>query len=249
MPKFISYVAGEGDPRTGRWKDLSEFHFELEPGEFTLIWAAVVVRLRALRAAEKVFPNYNHPEPLNIGGMKRIVEIGSALPILEGPLLVACPHPADSEETVKMIVKGEKTGYTWRLREEAGLQAMVSIGWLCDVAKARQPPISQATSEVDYSLDLLPANMQLKQDEAPTGYNKKQTDLMNQTKKEMCRVIDHAPELKKPWIDIPVVPFGEKLFRTASKIFTSLPDLEEEEKKKFEEIRAKAKAAEPAAEP
>jgi hypothetical protein len=242
MPKYVNYVSGEGDVKTARWNDLNEFQMELEPGEFTLIWASGVVRQKALKAAEDVFPNYNHPEPLNIGGMKRIVEIGSALPILEGPILVTCPHPSNSEETVKAITKGEKTGYTWRLREEAGLQAMVSIGWLCDIAKARQPPISKNTSEIAYAADLLPTNMLVKEDEAPTGYNKKQADLMQEAKKEMLRVLGNIPELKAAWIDIPIIPFGEKLFRTASKIFTSLPDLEEEEKKKFEQIRAQAKA-------
>lgn len=241
MSKFVEYIAGEGDLQTGVWKDLREFRLELEPGEFTLIWASIIVRTKALEEAEKIFPGYRHPEPFNIGGRKKIVEIGSALPVLKGPLLATCNTPCDHPETIKMIQRGERTGYTWRLKEEAGLQAMTSIGWLCDVVKARQPPITQSTSDVSYEADLLPSNMQVKSEEATAGYNKKQITLMENTKAIMDRVLKDIPEVRTKWLDTTITIFGQNIFRTTSKIFTSLPDLEEEERKKFEELKEKAK--------
>jgi len=241
--KYVNYIVGEGNTETGQWQDLKEFRLELEPGEFSLIWAAIQVRTKALKAAEKVFENYNHPEPLNIGGLRRVIEIGSAIPILEGKLLVNCEGVKEEPSLLETIRKGERTGYTWRLREEAGLQAMSSIGWLCDVAKARQPPITQSTSDINYEADLLPSNIGVKHEESPTGYNKKQITLMENTREFMGKILNPLPEIKDLWLGIPIIIFGQKLFRTTSKIFGSLPDLEEEERKKFDEMKNKVKAA------
>lgn len=241
--KYVNYIVGEGNPETGQWTDLNEFRFELEPGEFTLIWAAIQVRAKALKAAEKVFVDYNHPEPLNVGGLKRVIQIGSAIPILEGQLLVTCVGTKDEPSLIEAIRKGERTGYTWRLQKEAGLQAMASIGWLCDVAKARQPPITQSTTDISYEESLLPSNVGVINEEAPTGYNKKQVTLMENAKEYMGKILDPLPEVKAQWLGVPIVTFGQKLFRTTSKIFGSLPDLEEEERKKFDEMKNKVKAA------
>ena len=247
MNKAVTYIAGEGNPETGLWQDLHEFRFQLSPGEFTLIWAAIQIRAKALKIAETNFQNYNHPEPFNIGGIKKTVEIGSAVEILEGKLLVTCDGTGQSEKLIKTLQKGEKTGYTWRLTEEAGLQAMASIGWFCDMVKARQPPITKATNDVVYLEDLMPTNTTVKKTEDPSGYNKKQITLMDSAVELMKLVLDPIPEIRSGWIGVPTVIFGQRIFKTTSKVFNSLPDLEEEERKKFDEMKAMAKAAAAAA--
>lgn len=247
---FVTYVTGKGDPNTGKWTDLQEFQFELEPGEFSLIWACIQIRALALTKAEEAFPNYVHPEPFNIGGINRTVEIGSAAAIMQGPLLVTSEENTNSPGMIKIIQKGERAGYTWRLHKESGLQAMASLGWLCDISKSRQPPITQATNDVTYSESLMPSNISVKENAAPSGYNKKQITLLQSTMEFMGKILDPIPDIKELWIGVPIVTFGEKIFKTTSKIFNSLPDLEDEERQKFEEMKnmAKATTAEPASE-
>jgi len=242
---IITYVQGEPNAECTKWLVLDELRFELEPGEFTLIWAANNVRRVALEEAEKKFPGYSHKEVFNLGGERKVIGIGSATEVMGLPLLIGQKGAKDSPEIIKAIREDERLGQTlWRTPREVGLQLLASLGWFADLSKSGAPPISKNQSEVIYASDVFPSNIQITKEEAPSGFNEKQLGFLKKGKELMTQVLKGIESLEKTWIDISVLEFSYKVFRTTSKLYGALPDLEEEERKRLEELKELAKQKE-----
>jgi hypothetical protein len=238
----LHYCAGEvTDLKKGEWTDKNEWRFELETGEFPLLWAAMMIRLKYVGQAETTFENYKHAEVFNIDGKNRIYAIGSGLQTLREPLLINSTYKGDTEETRAHLAELVKTTQRWRMKKHVGEQAIASIGWYADITKARPPAITKEETTSVYQHALLPENMIPEEEKAATGYNKKQSKLLEEGRLIVVDLLRHLPNIQSEWDQMGIVVFGQRLSKLRDKVFASLPDPEEEERKKLEELQQKAK--------
>ena len=207
-----------------------------------LIYAAVCIRKKYLEGAEENFEGYRHPEPLKIAGKTKMVEIHNAVGILSKPLIVGMSHDTgsrDGNREFSILLEQKPSLYT---SKETGLQAIASIGWLMDISKARPPEITTDNSSIDYEESLLPENLEVKEESAPSGYNKAQIELLQAAKDITSEVLVKCGALSNNYTRMGIVQFGHKVFKTYAKVFGSLPDPEEEERERFNAMREEAKA-------
>jgi len=195
-----------------------------------------------LRGAEENLKNYRHPEPLRIAGKTKMVEIHNAVTTMERPLIKGMTCKTGTKDAEREFAKLLEESPYLLTTKESGLQAIASIGWIMDVSKARPPEITTDTSSVDYEESLLPDNLEVKEESAPSGYNKSQVKLLEDTKKITAAALKHCGELGENYERMGVVQFGTKVFKAYAKVFGSLPDPEEEERERFNAMREEAKA-------
>ena len=241
MAGHLTYVAEE-KRSDGTWEKVNAFQWRLEEDEMAVIYAACCVRMRNLREAEDNLKNYRHGEPLKLAGKTKVVEFHNAVGILEQPFCPRMKHgtgtKAGDEEFTKILAQSPVI----TTNSEIGLQALASIGWLMDVTKARPPEITTDTMSVDYQESLLPSNLEVKEESAPSGYNKAQIGMLEEARKKAVEVLRDCGDLAQSYEDMGVVKFGTKVFKAYSKVFGALPDPEDEERKRFEAIREEAKS-------
>lgn len=225
---------------SGDWENVGEFIWRTPPEELATVYAAHQIRLKNLLEAEDNLKNYRHAEPLRIGGRTKIVDILSATSILKQPFLTTMQGETGSDKALTEIQNVLASSSEWRFKKEIGLQAIASIGWLSDITKARPPAITKDNSSTDYEEELLPDNLQIKEDSSPSGYNKQQAQILTEAQTLTIKALANCGPLHAKISDMTIVPYGELLFKTFSRIYTALPDPETEEREKFEEMRKKA---------
>lgn len=241
MTKPLEYIS-EMQEKNGNWNAINCFQWKMLEEEMAIIYAAVCVRKRFLSEAEANFKGYRHPEPLKIAGKTKMVEIHNAVSILEKPMVLGMEHSTgsrDGNREFSILLEQKPSIFT---SKETGLQAIASIGWIMDIAKARPPEITTDNSSIDYEEDLLPENLEVKEESAPSGYNKAQIELLQATKDIASEVLLKCGELSQSYQKMGIVQFGQKVFKTYSKVFGSMPDPEEEERERFNAMREEAKA-------
>lgn len=241
MTKPLEYIS-EMQDKDANWTAINCFQWKMLEEEMAIIYAAVCVRKRYLTDAEANFKGYRHPEPLKIAGKTKMVEIHNAVGILEKPMVLGMEHSTGSKDgnrEFSILLEQKPSIFT---SKETGLQAIASIGWIMDIAKARPPEINTDNSSVDYQEDLLPENLEVKEESAPSGYNKAQIELLQATKDIASEVLSKCGELSNSYHKMGIVQFGHKVFRTYAKVYGSLPDPEEEERERFNAMREEAKA-------
>lgn len=241
MTKPLEYISELKD-KDGNWSSINCFQWKMLEEEMAIIYAAVCVRKKFLEEAEANFKNYRHPEPLKIAGKTKMVEIHNAVGVLNKPLVLGMDHPTGSKDgnrEFSILLEQKPSIFT---SKETGLQAVASIGWIMDISKARPPEITTDNSSVDYEEDLLPENLEVKEESAPSGYNKAQIEILQTTKDITSEVLSKCGELSLSYKKMGIVQFGHKVFRTYAKVFGSLPDPEEEERERFNAMREEAKA-------
>jgi hypothetical protein len=241
MASHLTFVPEE-KRSDGSWEETHVFHWRMEEDEMAVIYAACCVRIRNLREAEENLKNYRHVEPLRIAGKTKMVEFHNAVPALSQPFCPKMKHgtgtKAGDEEFAKILAQSPVIVTS----KEVGLQALASMGWLMDITKARPPEITNDTTSVDYEEKLLPSNLEVKEESAPSGYNKAQISMLDEARDKAVIVLRDCGDLAQSYEEMGVVKFGTKVFKAYSKVFGALPDPEEEERKRFEGIKEEAKA-------
>lgn len=226
----------------GEWVKVEELIWRIPPEEMAIAYSAHCIRKRCVGEAEKNLVGFIHQEPMRFGGKTRIVEFHSAGIQMKAPFLynmTAEPGTPESMAELKTLIPKHDE---WRTTKETGLQILASIGWLSDVTKARPPAITKDTSAVEYLEDLLPGNLAVKEDTAPSGYNKRQVAVLTESKMICAEALEKAGSLHGMLKEMLIVTYGERLFKTQSRIYGALPDPETEERAKFEAMRAAAAA-------
>jgi hypothetical protein len=241
MAEEIQYIH-QRQKSDGTWIDAQEFIWKLPHEEMATLYGSCCARLKHLEEAEENLNNYHHQEPLKIGGKTQVVEIHSGIPFLKQNFF-------KNKEGVTGTPKGNKTAQElfantnqWRTTKDIGLQAITSIGWLMDVTKARAPDITTDTSSTDYSASLLPQNLSIKEEAAPSGYNNNQLNLLKETQKIAAEVLKNCGEKGEKMAEMGTIQFGNLVFKTYSRVWGNLPDPEEIERQRFEKMREQAKA-------
>lgn len=243
--KYAQYSAGEvTDVKTGVWIPKQEWIFDLDIGEFPILWASMMIRLKYVSLAEETYPNYQHRETFSVDGKNEILAIGSGLKPLREPILINFPHKGNTPETKRELSERVVSNQRWRMKKDTGEQAIASIGWYCDIVKAKPPAITRDETSTTYRKSLLPSNLKKQEIQASTGYNKQQTALLKEGQDLVIELMAKTPTVQKQWEDMGVVIFGQYISKLRDKIFSSLPDPEEEERKKLEEIKERAKEIE-----
>lgn len=241
MSKPLEYICETKDD-SGNWNAINAFQWKLLEEEMAIVYAAVCIRKKHLEKAEANFPNYWHPEPLKIAGKTKMVEIHNAVGTLKKPLVAGMTQETGSKDgnrEFSILLEQKPALFT---SKECGLQALASIGWLMDVSKARPPEITTDNSSVDYEESLLPTNLEVKEESAPSGYNKVQIELLQSTKDIAAEVLAKCGGMSLAYSNMGIVPFGHKVFKIYAKLFACLPDPEEEERERFNAMREEAKA-------
>jgi hypothetical protein len=241
MTKPLEYIS-EMQDKEGGWNAINCFQWKFLEEEMAIIYASVCIRKKYLSEAEANFKGYRHPEPLRIAGKTKMVEIHNAVGTMDKPMILGMEHPTGSKDgnrEFSILLEQKPSIFT---SKETGLQAIASIGWIMDIAKARPPEITTDNSSVDYEEDLLPENLEVKEESAPSGYNKAQIELLQATKDITSEVLSKCGELSHSYNKMGIVQFGHKVFKTYAKVFGSLPDPEEEERERFNQMREEAKA-------
>lgn len=228
---------------SGDWVSVDEFVFRIPVEEMAVTYAAHCLRKRSLAEAEANLKNYIHPEPMKLGGKTRLVEIKSALNFIEQPLFATMTGETGSKKAMEEIQNELPKQAEWRMKKDMGLQALASVGWLASLTKARPPEITKDTSSFDYEPTLLPGNLEVAEEAAPSGYNKEQANLLKETKNLAAEALSKCGSLSDKLKDMSIVQFGELLFKVQSRLFNALPDPEAEERERFEAMRAAAAAA------
>lgn len=243
--QVLEFIAQRKTP-TGDWVVINEFVIRVPPEELAIIYSAHIIRKSRLVEAEANLTNYIHKEPMKMGGKIRTVEIHSAGKTMKVPFLIGCKAEPGCQEALDELKTAIPKNAEWRMEKEVGLQAIASIGWLADVTKARPPDITKDTSSVDYEQNLLPGNLQIAEDSAPSGYNKSQVELLEEAQKTAAEALIKSGNLHGTITNMSVVTFGELIFKTWSRLFGSLPDPEAKQREEFEALRKEAaeKAAE-----
>jgi len=237
--KTIEYVHFRKNSHN-EWEEASEFLWRIPEDELAIVYGATCIRLDAMAEAEANLVNYHHPEPLRIAGKTKTVEITHALEVLKRPLLANMKHATGTPEAVIELGGILQKSTQWWLKKEVGLQALSSIGWLMDVSKARPPALNKDDSATDYEESLFPKNLIVTEENAPSGYNDRQIALLKKTKGIAAEVLAPCGNTGKEYAEMGIVAFGQKVFKTYSRLFTCLPDPEEKERERFEQMRAAA---------
>lgn len=227
--------------KEGDWVPIGQFHWNIPADELAITYAAHTIRLEAMTPAEADLKGYHHGEPLKIGGRTKVVRFLSAVEEIKKPFLVSMKSPTGTPQALEELSEKLAHDKVWKLSKESGLQAIASIGWLADVTKARPPDITKDTSAIEYEIDLLPENLEVKEESSPSGYNDRQLAMIIKAHKIVSAALKNCGTLGKNIAEMGPVPFGERIFKTYSRIFTSLPDPEAEEREKFEAVRQQAK--------
>jgi hypothetical protein len=243
MAKSLEYIPEEKNNK-GEWVKKDILRWKLLEEEIAMVYAANCVRMNHLKEAEANLENYRHAEPLRIAGKTKMVEIHNAVEILERPFCVSMRAPTGTKQAHRELSQILSTARSVDTKKEVGLQTIASIGWLLDVTKARPPEITEDTSSVDYEETLLPDNLEVKEESAPSGYNKSQMELLQETKDILVQALTDCGDLSKHYDKMGIVLFGTKVFKTYAKVFSCLPDPEEEERERFNAMRDEAKAKE-----
>jgi hypothetical protein len=243
MAKNLEYIPEEKDS-SGEWVKKDILRWRLLEEEIAMVYAANCVRISQLKDAEANLKNYRHAEPLRIAGKTKMVEIHNAVGILERPFCVTMRAATGTPQAHRELAHILSTTRSVDTKKEVGLQTIASIGWLLDVTKARPPEITQDTSSVDYEENLLPTNLEVKEESAPSGYNKSQMDLLQETKDIVVESLKGCGDLSKHYENMGIVVFGNKVFKAYARVFSCLPDPEEEERERFNAMRDEAKAKE-----
>ena len=244
--KTIEYIH-ERKSEDGGWVKAEEMIWRIPPEEVAVIFAAQTIRLRCMREAEANLKNYIHPEPMRLGGKIRQVEIKSGIDEMRAPFLKQMTKETGSPEAAAELAKILPAQAQWRLKKSSALQGLASIGWLGDVTKARPPAITKDTSSVDYEETLLPESLSVREEAAPSGYNKQQLATLEEAREIALAALAGCSSLKTAMESMGAVRFGELVFKTQSRLYGGLPDPELEERAKFEAMRAEAAAAAAAA--
>jgi hypothetical protein len=243
MAKLLEYIPEEKNTN-GEWVKKDVMRWRLLEEEMAMVYAANCVRITHLGDAENNLKDYRHPEPLRIAGKTKMVEIHNAVGILEKPFCLGMKASSGTKQGHRELSHILGSNRTLETSKEMGLQSIASIGWLLDVTKARPPEITQDTSSVDYEENLLPGNLEVKEESAPSGYNNAQMELLQEAKTIMVDVLKGCGELSSHYEKMGIVVFGNKVFKTYAKVFSCLPDPEEEERERFNAMRDEAKAKE-----
>jgi hypothetical protein len=234
---FVEYRKNEA----GEYIKVDELIWRMEAEEMAILYSAQCVRFRHLTPAEKNLKNYYHPEGLRIGGKTKIVEIHTAVPVLEMPFLTKMVHKTDTKAASEELAKLLPNSASWASKRDVGIQTIASIGWLMDVTKARPPDITKDTSNVEYAVDILPQNLDVKEESKPTGYNDGQIALLEEARGVATDVLKYCGNKHKEIGEMNIVIFAQRVFKTYSKTFNALPDPSEEERKRDEAMREQAK--------
>lgn len=241
MSNSLEYIC-ETKNASGNWDAINAFQWKILEEEMAVVYAAVCIRRKHLEQAEANFPNYRHPEPLRIAGKTKMVEIHNAVSTLKKPLVAGMTQETGSKDgnrEFSILLEQKPSLFT---SKECGLQALASIGWLMDVSKARPPEITTDNSSIDYQESLLPGNLEVKEESAPSGYNKAQIELLQSAKTIASEVLAKCGNMSLAYTQMGIVQFGHKVFKIYSKLFGCLPDPEEEERERFNVMRQEAKA-------
>jgi len=243
MAKPLEYIPEEKNAK-GEWVPKDILRWRILEEEIAMVYAANCVRINHLKEAEENLKDYRHAEPLRIAGKTKMVEIHNAVGILERPFCITMKARSGTSQAHRELSHILSTTRTVDTKKEVGLQSIASIGWLLDVTKARPPEITQDTSSVDYEETLLPGNLEVKEESAPSGYNKSQMELLQEAKDVIIEVLKGCGDLSQHYDRMGIVVFGNKVFKTYAKVFSCLPDPEEEERERFNAMRDEAKAKE-----
>lgn len=243
MAKLLEYIPEEKNTK-GDWIPKDVLRWKLLEEEIAMVYASNCVRINHLKDAEANLKNYRHAEPLRIAGKTKMVEIHNAVSILERPFCVTMRAATGTSQAHRELAKLLSTSRTIDTKKEVGLQSIASIGWLLDVTKARPPEITQDTSSVDYEEKLLPDNLEVKEESAPSGYNISQMELLQEAKDIVVESLKGSGDLSKHYENMGIVVFGNKVFKAYARVFSCLPDPDEEERERFNAMRDEAKAKE-----
>jgi hypothetical protein len=213
-----------------------------------LMYACSCVRLKHLSDAEGNLKNYRHSEPLRMEGKTKMVEIREGVSLLSKPLLIGMQGVTGSKEAHASINALLKRSTTWYSPQEAGIQIIASSGWVMDISKARPPDITKDTSSIDYTPTLLPSNLAVRDESAPSGYNQGQVAILEETRAVTRDVLQDVGDLHETYSTMGVVLFAQQVFRTHSRVLGCLPDPDDEERKRFDEAREQARINKEAAE-
>jgi hypothetical protein len=228
---------------SGEWVPVDEFIFRVPEEEMAVMYACHCIRYKSMEEAEANLKNYVHPEPMKLGGKTKIVEIKSALSIIKTPMLSNMTGETGSQTAMAELQKELPNHAEWRMKKECGLQVLASVGWLASLTKARPPELTKDTSSADYEVSLLPGNLEVTEESAPSGYNKGQADLLKKAKDITTDALEKCGVLAEKLSEMGVVQYGELLFKTHARVFNALPDPEAEERERFEAMRQQAIAA------
>jgi len=238
-PKLLEFVAERRTPE-GEWVPVNEFIWRIPPEELAVAYAAHSIRRKCMAEAEANLTGYIHKEPMRLGGKVRTVKIMSAHETMDKPFLSGMRGVPGSKESMDELKVAIPRSGEWRMEQDVGLQTIASVGWLGAMTKARPPEISKDTSAVDYEEGLLPQNLELSEDMAPTGYTKEQAGFLREAHGLATQALEKSGTLKDRMQNMSLTVFGELLFRTQSRIFAALPDPETQEREQFEAMRAAA---------
>lgn len=237
--KTLEFVPERRSPE-GDWVPVNEFIWRVPPEELAVAYAAHTIRRRCMVEAEANLKGYVHKEPMRLGGKIRTVKIMTAGVTLKKPFLSGMRGEPGSKEALEELKIAIPKNAEWRMPQDVALQAIASVGWLGAMTKARPPEISKDTSAVDYEESLLPQNLELAEDAAPTGYTKEQVGFLREAQNTAASALEKSGSLGERIKTMPVTTFGELLFRTQSRLFGALPDPETQEREQFEQMRAAA---------
>lgn len=238
-PKLLEYIP-ERKAADDEWVRVDEFAWRTPPEDLAIAYAAHVIRKQSLTEAEANLKNYVHKEPMRLEGKLRTVKILSSGETLKKPFLATSRAEPGSKEAMEELQMAIPRNAEWRLNRDVCFQVIASVGWLTSLTKARPPDISRDTSEVDYQTQLLPGNLEVAEDAAPSGYNKEQVELLKRAQKLAAEALAKSGGLGEKIKNLPIVNFGEVLFKTFSRTFGSLPDPEIKEREAFEAMQAEA---------
>lgn len=241
MNDAIEYIALSQNQK-GAWIETHEFLWKLPLEEMAILYAACCTRLSCLQAAESNLTHYRHLEPLRINGKTQIVEIHSGTPFLTLPFFKNKEGAIGSPQGISGAQDIFTNTTQWRSSKDVGLQAIASIGWLMDITKAKPPEINKDTSSTNYTETLLPTNLQIKEEAAPSGYNQNQLKLLKDTQNIAAETLKNCGEVGTSLKSLNITLFGNLVFKTYSRIWGSLPDPEEIERLRFEKMKEQAKA-------
>lgn len=241
MPEELQYIAAR-QKDDGSWIETQEFVWKIPPEEMAVVYAACCTRLKHLEEAEQNLKDYHHQEPLKIGGKTQMVEIHSGVPFLKQNFFKNKEGVAGTAKGLRSAQELLTNTSQWRTSKDIGLQAITSIGWLMDITKARAPDITTDTSSTDYSANLLPSNLAIKEEASPSGYNNNQLKLLKDTQTIAAEALITCGDKGKKMTEIGVVPFGNLVFKTYSRVWGNLPDPDEIERQRFDKMREQAKA-------
>ena len=225
------------------WVAVNQFIFRPPSEELAVAYAAQVMRLKALEEAEANLVGYLHQESMKIGGRVNTIEIQGATHIMKLPFLTTMDQPTGTPAAMAQLIKELPNKVEWRTEKEVGLQIIASVGWLGAITKARAPNITEDTSSIDYHLELLPHNIEVKDENAPTGYNKRQVTQLQEALNIVIEACSGSNTLHQQLSNMTILKFGELVFKTQSRLFNALPDPDAEEKAKFDAMRDAAIAA------